>query len=273
MFTKIIIEAGHGMANGKTDPGAIAADNTSERSIVVAVAKRLAACFPAARVATVGVFDALTLEEKITRINDICRMERLRKENVFLISLHCDWRGAPDGISGYYKSEDDTAKTALAAILSVLAKDTKQGILAMRGDKESRFKRLGIVRDTIPLACLVEIGTLRIDGDESDGLEYLVKPENQDAIAQSLARGIEQVTGIKAIDAEVSEFAAPSVKKAIAKGVATDWKNPKEIVASPTAELMLYRAGVLNEATGKGITKERFAVVLDRLDLLEFSVG
>jgi len=273
MFYKILIEAGHGLsADKKNDPGAMAADGTSERSIVVAVAKRLAAMFPVARITTVGVFDALSLDDKIARINTICQLERFTREKTLLVSLHCDWSGAPDGISGYFKSGDILSRAATETLLATLSEEIKQNVLNMRGDKESRFGRLGIVRDTTPVACLVEIGSLRKDGDESDGLEYLIKPENQDTIARGLARGIEQVTGIQTINTEVSSFAVPSVKKAIVRDIATDWKNPREIVATETVEHIFHKLGIISEVTGNGLTKERFIVALDRLKLLDLFV-
>lgn len=66
----------------------------------------------------------------------------------------------------------------------------------------------------------------------------------------------------------VSEFAAIAVKKAIKKGI-HQWDNPQQIVADVTSEQMLFKVGLLTTVTGKGVSKERFAVVLDRLGKLD----
>ena len=67
---------------------------------------------------------------------------------------------------------------------------------------------------------------------------------------------------------EVSDWAVPAVHAAIEKKIATDWTNPQEIVATPVLEQMLFNAGVIKANTGKGLTKERAAVVFQTLKLI-----
>jgi hypothetical protein len=67
----------------------------------------------------------------------------------------------------------------------------------------------------------------------------------------------------------VSDWAKDAVAKCKTKGIAIDWKNPREIVCNNVAEIMFNRAGILNVNTGTGVSKERLAVILDRLHLLD----
>lgn len=69
----------------------------------------------------------------------------------------------------------------------------------------------------------------------------------------------------------VSSWAVSAVNKAKAKGVASSWDNPQEPLNPVDAALMLYRVGLLDtDPKGKPLTKEQFAVVLDRLGKLDF---
>lgn len=63
----------------------------------------------------------------------------------------------------------------------------------------------------------------------------------------------------------ISDWALPSVTWAKEKGIATKWEHPQEIVANADAESMMHRAGLISELTGKGISKERLAVILYKL--------
>lgn len=263
MFQKIFIVAGHG---GEGDPGAIAADGTTERELAVAVAKRVAARFNNALITTVGVYDPLTLADKIKRVNEVCRADRLSNRSAFLVSIHCDYRGASEGVGAYFKTGDEESKHAAEVIAASLARETERAVKWVKPDSASRFKRLGIVRDVIPTAILLEIDSLRADADPGDGLELLKSPEGQETIAAGIAAGIEDVTGIAERDPiEVAPWAQESVKKATVAGVATDWRNPGEIVAGVAVEHMFFKLGIFEHVTGKGVSKERFAVALDRL--------
>lgn len=66
----------------------------------------------------------------------------------------------------------------------------------------------------------------------------------------------------------VSEWARGAVGKCVERGVAVEWGDPREVVGGAVLELMLHRVGLVGEVSGVGLTKERLAVVLDRLGLL-----
>ncbi len=67
----------------------------------------------------------------------------------------------------------------------------------------------------------------------------------------------------------VSEYAKEAVQKCIKSGVATGWDNPQHFVANSEVEIMLVRAGVFNKdrKLRGGVSKEDFAVALDRMEL------
>jgi hypothetical protein len=65
----------------------------------------------------------------------------------------------------------------------------------------------------------------------------------------------------------ISEWAIDAVQFCKDKGIATQWGNPKEIVKPEIIELMLYRAGIIKSYTGKGLSKERLAVIIRNFSL------
>lgn len=71
-------------------------------------------------------------------------------------------------------------------------------------------------------------------------------------------------------DIKVSTWAEVAKEKAIKKGIITDWKNPKDKIAGERTEFILEKLGLLDKNQHEGfVTLEQFAVVLDRLKLLD----
>lgn len=73
----------------------------------------------------------------------------------------------------------------------------------------------------------------------------------------------------------VSDWAQSAVDKAIKNGVATDWSRPQDPIDTKTLAIMLYRVGLLTvnpetttDPMQQYLSKEKFAVVLDRLGKL-----
>lgn len=69
---------------------------------------------------------------------------------------------------------------------------------------------------------------------------------------------------------KVSPWAIKSVEKARSKGIMTKWDNPQEEIApaNSTLEWTLFKLGGLTK-TGLSLSKERLAVSLDKLKLLD----
>ena len=69
---------------------------------------------------------------------------------------------------------------------------------------------------------------------------------------------------------EISPWAEKSAKKALDKGIITDWSNPQEIIGGEKLEWILENLGLFMKESHQGsVTLERYAVALDRAGLLQ----
>lgn len=184
-FKKIFIVAGH---SGE-DPGAVAADGTTERSIVIDIAS-MVCDFIGGKAMPIGIAQSLTLTQKIKEVNRICISENLDHMNSLLLSIHADWRGAPEGVGAYYYTGSKASEDFSRIIAEEVAKNTERKVNYIKSDTRSPHGRLGIIRDTLPLAALVEIGSLRSDANQSDGLELLRSQKGRSNIAEGIVSGI-----------------------------------------------------------------------------------
>jgi len=66
----------------------------------------------------------------------------------------------------------------------------------------------------------------------------------------------------------VSPWAHESIEKAKKKGIMTNWSAPQESVTDETYQWVFLKLGVLDKVTTTALTRERLAVILDRLNLL-----
>ena len=113
---RIIVVSGH----SHDDPGAIALDETTERSVVQSIGKYLMEEFDAwdnGFAEDFGVEDNFTLSQKIEYINDYCENAALDYKNSLLVSIHCDFSGASEGVASYFYTGSDKSKE-LATIIS-----------------------------------------------------------------------------------------------------------------------------------------------------------
>jgi len=63
---------------------------------------------------------------------------------------------------------------------------------------------------------------------------------------------------------KISPWAREAVKYCIDNNIATVWDNPQEIVTSVDAERMYRRAGIIKSFSGKGLSKERLAIIIKK---------
>jgi N-acetylmuramoyl-L-alanine amidase len=162
----LFVVIGHGASfshkKRRHDPGATTMNRNmqiTERELLVNIGKYMQKNI-SSRVIFVGLDTELTLNEKINTINMLCREKKLDHNNALLVSLHIDWSGAPSGIAGYYywgskESQDFCRNSAMN-----IAQNLHIPVRFIKDDRKSRFGRLGVVRDTIPLAILLEIGSI-----------------------------------------------------------------------------------------------------------------
>ena len=183
-YKKVFIVCGHG-----SECGAVAIDGTTEHAIAEKISKKVIELLGGFAV-PVGVNHDMNLMQKINIINKICSDERLNYKNSLIVSIHVDWRGAREGTGAYYYSGSLDSKNFAKKIADSVAKVGNRKTNWIKGDKDSGHGQLGIIRNTNPLACLVEIGSLRADNDKTDGLELLKTEKGQNGIAMAIRDGI-----------------------------------------------------------------------------------
>lgn len=187
-FKKIFVVAGHGgknPENGWFDPGAVAKDGTTERSIIERVCGEIQKKVKSDKVEFIALDEPLTLSDRTKKINEICKKEGLDYTDSLLISIHVDYSQAQSGVYGYYYGGSQDSQTVCESIAKKLSDDTSRYYRGCYPDTSSKYGRLGIVRDTQPLAILIEIGSL-CDTD----LPYLKHETGVEEISSSLSKMI-----------------------------------------------------------------------------------
>lgn len=207
MVKAIFIEAGHGKKDGMVDVGAVG-NGTTERAEVKQIASELVERikldkrFAGVSVYSVGISEDYDLVEKVQKINTLCKLRGYNKLNSLLISIHINSGGGTGVESWYYVADNDSKKFG-AIVGDELSKATG---LVYRGDKpdsENRHGRLAIVRDTKPLAVLVECGFI-----DSPDVNVLKDENKDDSFALGIYKGICRHLGY-----EDSDSLYPDVKK------------------------------------------------------------
>lgn len=156
----VIFEAGHGW-NG--DPGAVW-NWTTERRHTVEIAKICWMFMPQVpefkHIETIFVWvdENLTLLQKINRINKICKEKWLDESNSILVSIHINswWNWKASGVEWWYYSGSKESESLCSNITKCQSEIIGITQRASRWDQTNRHWRLWIVRDTKPLACLIE---------------------------------------------------------------------------------------------------------------------
>lgn len=186
MFEKIFLVAGHG---GNNDPGAVAKDGTTERELVQAICRKALPLFGEKGIG-IGIETPLTITQKTNAVNAVCKKLDLDYTNALLVSVHADWSGATEGVGAYHFAKSDESEDFAQVVVDNVAKAGNRRSLYNNPDTASRFGRIGIVRDTDPLAMLLECGSLKADENQNDGLELLKSEEGQQKIAELLVEGV-----------------------------------------------------------------------------------
>lgn len=163
MYKVAFIEAGHGKSNGAFDPGTVY-EGLTERSVTVSVAKKVAE-YLGEKAILIGATQDLSLEEKTILINKKCKELGLDHSTSLLISIHVDYFKAPSGVCSYHYADNKESNHLAQTIIQSISEATQIPIRWNKPDTSSRFGRLGIIRDTTPLACLIELGSIKEDAN------------------------------------------------------------------------------------------------------------
>jgi hypothetical protein len=254
-MAQVYISIGHG---GK-DPGAVA-NNTTEheecRRIGDAVIREAEKRYGF----TIGQIPVgMSLQDRIKWINNNILNDKL------IIELHMNAasNASAQGAEVYYYDGFSMMKALAEKLLAVYCTKTEIHSRGTYPDTKTRFGRLGFIRDTRPSALLFELcfisNSLDLEKARTKAvlgivdmlaLHYNKTPVNQDPLAK------------------VSSWAEQSVAKAIHKGIMVRWQDPQEIIGNSTLEASLVKLGLLSQQGNVGVSKERWACVLDKLGLL-----
>lgn len=191
----VYIVAGHGKSSsGRHDPGTtgdnylVPGTRIAERDITINVAQLVLEKL-GNKATGVGITEDLTISEKTAEVKKLCKQRGHTHKNSLLCSIHVDWYKAPSGVAAYFYGGSAESEAYSMRVLEHLQDNTNMPIRWNKPDTASRFGRLGIVRDTVPLAMLAEIGSIGKD------LEMIATPEGQNKVAEGIADGIRDYAG------------------------------------------------------------------------------
>lgn len=252
-MSKLFIVAGHGGLNksGRVDPGAVA-NGTTEAEVAEKIAKKLVIRLRDGGADAILVPTGLNLTKKIAWCNSNTNA------GDYLVSIHLNAAGTPEatGAEGYYYNGSEMAEDICLQFLNTYVKNMPLKLRRVAGDTATRHGSLGIIRQTPPLALLIELG-------------FITNKHDLDSIREGSVDALEkccmELLGIDVPVRNISDWAKPAIDKAIKKKVAMFWDKPDQIVASNIVEHLFRNLGVIETVTGDGISKERMVVILDRL--------
>lgn len=178
-----------------------------------------------------------------------------------MIEIHMDSGNAnSSGAMAYFYGGNGESKEQANEILNVYCAVTGIPNAQEKPDTQSRFKRLGIIRDTKCWAWLLEMG-------------FITNPNELNVMRAKAASGV--VAALFAMNDiipilknssvpvnPVSNWAQPAVERAKKKGI-SEWSNPQEKVNPELLKDILFKLGLITK--DELVTKEQLVTVLDRL--------
>ena len=201
----ILIDAGHGLSKeGFPDNGA-PGYSTTEREMVLIIAKRLALRLKqdAIPVFTIGVAEAISLAQHVSTANAICAQVGGPPTNCLLISIHMN---AGDrsvrGVEAWHGTGKDPSfgETVAAAVAVATGIPRRQKLILSA--HENRHGSLAILDKTHATSCLLECGFVTnpedvaivrndldkvCEGIRSGIYEFIAKRNSGSALAESEA--------------------------------------------------------------------------------------
>lgn len=259
-MSKIWFSVGHGAG----DPGAVAKHNSKvykEHDECVAILDRAKRIFSSQNINVGYVPIGLSLISRIAWVNKNIRNDHL------LIELHMNGNIAGAvGAEMFFRDGDVHGQQRGQKLLDAYVRSTGQKNRGMKPDSTTRHKRLGIIRDVRCKSNLIELGFMSKEelelmqskaslGLANIALSFYNKPFLLDY-------------GSKPMEQKVSSWAEESVAKAKKAKIIEDWSTPQDEAKAFWMAHVLHKLGGLKNATDV-LTKERVAVALDRLGLLD----
>ena len=157
-FKALIIESGHGLNNYDQNDNWAISDWLVERDLNIVIAEKLSDLLydnDELPVYDIWIDERLSLNTKIWRINQLCKVNKLNSNNSILLSIHINswwWEGIETFTFNDYKEW----LLFWNKILLNLSETTWMKIRWAKYEKESQYSQLAIIHNTDPLAILVE---------------------------------------------------------------------------------------------------------------------
>lgn len=198
MLKAIFVIAGHGKGpSGAPDMGA-QGNGTNERTEVLQVARETVARLkmdPDITAEIILIDQDLSVTEKVTLVqNTWMKAEGWKADETCLVDIHLNATGNPAarGAETWYGKNDspDFAKIVLEEVVQATG-FPKRSVLS---SDSNRLGRLGILDDTTPQACLVELGFVTNELDAA----VLKDAKLDDVFAIGLHRAIRRQCGLPA---------------------------------------------------------------------------
>jgi len=190
------------------------------------------------------------LRSRIKWINDNLKSD----DTYFELHLNAAGSSLAHGAEVFYRAANNEYKVQATEYAHLYTKKMGLWNRGAKPDTQTRFKRLGVIRDVKCKSFLVELG-------------FISNKDDLMIVRSQAVNGLAHMLGLERF--EIPEWAQESVEKAKKSGLITNWDNPEEIVAGTRFEHMCKKAGIFTGVSGDGIVLYRAAVLWDRLGILD----
>jgi N-acetylmuramoyl-L-alanine amidase len=204
-YENVIFSAGH----GGSDVGAVAEDGTFESEINLAVTdKAFEILKKQSFEKALYVGRDIPSGETAKEVEKIAKREGWTHKDTILVDIHCDWRGATEGVMAYHYPNDQESIRLATTLCEEVSKVGNRKFKKIIPDTKHRDGSLAMIRAKWVLSCVLEIGSLRADENINDGLELLKSEEGQNQIAEAIVKGICKFAGVEYVSKELVTITA-----------------------------------------------------------------
>ena len=159
----LLLDAGHGLGPSGAEDNGVSGGGTTEREQVIAIAQQLLPLLQwlPLKVVPIGVTERLSVVQKTQKINDACHANGWGASDALLVSLHMNQGPAgARGLEAWYGTGKEPGQVFGDTLIRSVAAETGLPLRAVvtNPSNTDRLGRLGILDDTIPTSCLLELG-------------------------------------------------------------------------------------------------------------------
>ena len=255
MIKAILIDIGHGLGpTGKEDNGG-SANGTTERAEVTEIGLEVMKyiqkqpSLEGVVIYLIGYPVRMKLEDHVKAANDLCKGRGYGPKDAVLLSVHTNMGGG-SGIEAWYEDGNAESQTLCQKALDAVADVTGLPKRRALPDTQNRYGRLGIVRDVIPTAILVECGFL----DNPTDFAVIGDDEKDDKFAIGIVKGLVKYLGLTYTEIS-TDGPFPDVPK-------DRWSAAAIARARDAGWMTGYGDGLFRPE--RPVTREELAVILDR---------